>query len=148
MTVLMAILNFLSGGVVQRVLDYFTARDTAKLAILNDGERRAFEERQTIRQNAKEIRLATAGFWEMRLMTFLIALPFVVHVNLVGLDTNFLGGSLRVPKFPAPFDEWEGAILLSFFGVATLAGIGKAAISAGVAKTIRQRSLTAHQIPP
>lgn len=142
-----AVLNFLTGGVLQRVLDYFIARDAAKLASLNEAERMAFDERRDIRQASKEIRLATAGFWEMRVMTFLIAFPFVVHVNLVGLDTNFLSGTLRVPKFPAPFDEWEGAILLSFFGVAAGVGLGKAAIGAVIARG-RQRGLTANAKPP
>lgn len=72
-------------------------------------------------------RQATAGFWEMRLMTFLIALPFVIHVNLVGLDTNFKFG-WKVNRFPAPFDQWEGAILLSFFGL-TAGVIGIKAIA-------------------
>lgn len=65
---------------------------------------------------SREIRLATAGFPEMRLLTFLIALPFVIHLNLVAADTNFKLG-WGIPAFPSPFDEWEGAILLSFFGV-------------------------------
>ncbi|KRR22180.1 hypothetical protein CQ13_30075 [Bradyrhizobium retamae] len=70
-----------------------------------------------------ENRRNTAGFWEMRLLTFLIALPFVIHVNLVGLDTNFKMG-IGVLKFPPPFNDWEGQILLSFFGLtAGLLGI-------------------------
>lgn len=68
---------------------------------------------------AQQVRLATAGFWEMRLMTALIALPFVVHVLLVGADTCFKLG-WKIPAFPHPFDEWEGVIVLSFFGVATV----------------------------
>lgn len=63
-----------------------------------------------------EVRLATAGFWEMRLFTVLIAFPFVLHANAVGLDTTFELG-WGIPAFPSPFDEWEGVILLSFFGV-------------------------------
>ena len=61
-------------------------------------------------------RQSTSGFLEMRILTFLIALPFVVHVNLVGLDTCFKLG-WKVNAFPAPFDQWEGSILLSFFGL-------------------------------
>jgi hypothetical protein len=68
------------------------------------------------RRGAREIRLATAAFWEMRLITFIIALCFTSHLVLVTLDTNF-GLGWRIAKFPAPFDEWQGVILLSFFGV-------------------------------
>jgi hypothetical protein len=82
-------------------------------------------------QSAKEIRLATAGFWEMRLMTFLIASPFVFHLWSVWLDTQFHLG-LRVDKFPSPFDQWEGAILLSFFGVSVV-GVGIKAVAGAIA---------------
>lgn len=118
------VLSWLSGGVLNRVLTYLerkdntaTERDKVKATVL----RTAIVAEMDARQNAREIRLATAGFWEMRLLTVLIALPFVVHLNLVALDTCF-GFGWGVSKFPAPFDEWEGAILLSFFGV--YAGLG------------------------
>src|SRR5690349_24164874 len=68
------------------------------------------------RANAKEVRLATAGFLEQRLITFLIAVPFVIHVLLVGADTNFKLG-WGIWSFPKPFVDWEGAILLSYFGL-------------------------------
>lgn len=77
---------------------------------------------------ANQVRLATAGFWEMRALTFAIALPFVVHAGAVGLDTTFAFG-WRVAAYPAPFSEWEGAILLSFFGI----GVASKAITAGAA---------------
>lgn len=68
------------------------------------------------RQDARTIRLATANFWEMRLLTFIIAGCFTLHLALVTLDTCF-GLGLHIAKFPAPFDGWEGQILLSFFGL-------------------------------
>ena len=68
------------------------------------------------RKNATVIRVATAGFWEMRFITFCIAGIFTLHLVAVGLDTVF-GFGWGIAKFPAPFDEWEGVILLSFFGV-------------------------------
>lgn len=70
----------------------------------------------TARAAARDIRLATAGYWELRLITALIAGSFTLHLCVVTLDTVFKLG-LKVAKFPTPFDEWEGAILLSFFGV-------------------------------
>lgn len=68
------------------------------------------------RRGIKEIRLATAGFWEMRVLTAFIAAPFAVHAAAVGLDTTF-GFGWAIASYPAPFDEWQGAILLSFFGL-------------------------------
>lgn len=116
---LSAILNWLSGGVLDRVLGFVERRDAARLAAMNDEQRRAHEDRQAARQAALQIRLATAGFWEMRLLSFLIALPFVVHLWLIAWDTMW-PQPWSVEKWPPPFDEWGGAILLSFFGVTGL----------------------------
>jgi hypothetical protein len=71
------------------------------------------------------VRLATAGHWEMRVMTFCIAFPFVFHLVSVWLDTQFKLG-WRINAFPAPFNEWEGAILLSFFGIQAVGRIAGA----------------------
>ncbi len=81
-------------------------------------------------RNAKEIRLASVGFWEMRLITAVIAGCFALHLLLVTLDTCFALG-WRIAKFPAPFDEWEGMILLSFFGIQAVGG-GLNAIAAAI----------------
>ncbi|MRN48696.1 hypothetical protein GJU94_02430 [Brucella sp. 10RB9214] len=72
-------------------------------------------------RNAKEVRLASAVFWEMRLITAVIAGCFAIHLVLVTADTCFALG-WRIAKFPAPFDEWQGMILLSFFGIQALGG--------------------------
>lgn len=84
------------------------------------------------RRGAKEIRLATASYPEMRIITFCIAAPFVVHLNAVALDTTFSLG-WGIPAFPSPFDEWEGIILLSFFGVHATASAVKS-FSAAIMK--------------
>ena len=76
---------------------------------------------------ATQVRLATAGFIESRVLTFFTAFPFVVHLNLVALDT-YWGLPWRVNAFPAPFVDWEGTILLSFFGVGLA---GKAVTTVG-----------------
>lgn len=82
------------------------------------------------REAAKEIRLATATFWEMRLVTALVAGCFALHLLLVTLDTCFALG-WRIAAFPKPFDEWQGTILLSFFGVQAV-GKGITAIAAAI----------------
>ncbi len=83
------------------------------------------------------IRMATAGFWEMRVMTATIAAVFTSHLVLVWFHTCF-GWSITgkpVPKFPAPMDEWQGAIILSFFGLTA----GVTSIKAIAAAVIARR---------
>lgn len=128
---LTAILNWLSGGLLDKVLGFVERRQSEKLAAMNSEQQRAHEDRIHAREAAKDIRLATAGYWEMRLMTFLIALPFLVHLWLVAWDT-YWPQPWNVEKLPAPFDEWEGAILLSFFGVSVV-GSGIKAVAGAMA---------------
>lgn len=114
-----ALFRFITGDLLGKLAEAYQARlraqnETEKLVA--DVAIKDIERQMADRAAAKEVRLATAGFWEMRLLTFLIAAPFVLHLNLVALDTNFRLG-WRIPAFPSPFDAWEGTILLSFFGV-------------------------------
>lgn len=80
------------------------------------------------------VRLATAGFWEMRLITAIIGGIFTLHLLLVGLDTMFkwTWDGKPVSAFPAPMNEWEGAILLSFFGL-TAGVVGIKAVATAIA---------------
>lgn len=130
-TLLPTVLNWLSGGLLDKVLGYFSARQDARLRAMNDAQRQAHELALATEQSAKEVRLATTGFWEMRALTVAIALPFVAHLWAVWLDTQF-GFGWRIAKFPAPFDEWQGAILLSFFGLVGVA-TGARAIAGAIA---------------
>lgn len=114
-----AIVNLLTGNIFRTLTGLYEKKltaDNASQKLAADVAIKHVEADLAVRQNAKEIRLATAGFWEMRLITFLIALPFVTHVWMVALDTNFKLG-WGIPKFPSPMDQWEQTILLSFFGV-------------------------------
>lgn len=104
------------------------ANETERLvadAAIKDIERQIDE-----RRGAREIRLATAAFWEMRLISAIIAGCFTLHLALVTLDTCFHLG-WRVARFPSPFDEWQGVILLSFFGVQAVSS-GINAIAAAI----------------
>ncbi len=93
--------------------------------IAADVEIKHIEDVQDARQAGKEVRLATANFIEMRVLTVGVAFPFIAHLWAVGMDTIFKLG-WQIDAFPAPFDEWQGAILLSFFGVAGGVGIARA----------------------
>lgn len=116
---ILGILKWFGGSLFSALSDAYKA----KLAAQNDEQRLIAEttikdiERQIAdREAAKEIRIATATFWEMRLMTAAVALPFTIHAGAVGIDTTFKMG-WRISAYPEPFASWEGAILLSFFGV-------------------------------
>lgn len=128
-----AIIKWLTGSLVGQLTEAYKAR----LAASNETERliadaaiKHLEAEMQARAGAKEIRLATAGFWEMRAIAAVIAGCFALHLLLVTLDTCFSLG-WRVAAFPAPFDQWEGTILLSFFGV-QVAGQGITAIAAAI----------------
>lgn len=113
------VLNWLTGSVLGRLTDAYVAAKSS--AVESERIKAGVIEKQieaeiAARQAALQVRLSTAGFWEMRLITAVIAGCFTLHLVLVTLDTCFALG-WRIAKFPPPFDEWEGAILLSFFGI-------------------------------
>jgi hypothetical protein len=132
------LISLLGGPILKGLIESYRA----KLDAANSADRIAadlavaeIEAGLEARKRAHELRLATSGFWEMRLLTFAIAFPFVAHLWAVWLDTQFRFG-WRIPKFPAPMDEWQGAIMLSFFGIYTL---GKTVQSVGAAMALRKR---------
>jgi hypothetical protein len=132
------VISLLGGPILRGLIESYRA----KLDAANSADRIAadlaiaeIEAGIKARQRAHELRLATSGFWEMRLLTFAIAFPFVAHLWAVWLDTQFRLG-WRIPKFPAPMDEWQGAIMLSFFGIYTL---GKTVQSIGAAIAMRKQ---------
>lgn len=132
------LLKLLGGGLLSELRGILADRqDTGveKERIAAEVAIRRIDAETAARQNAREIRLATAGHWEMRLITALIAGTATLHYVLVGLDTCFRFG-WRIPAFPPPFDQWQGAILLSFFGVQAVSK-GVSSIAAAVA--IRRR---------
>lgn len=136
---LMTILNWISGGLLSKITDPLAQAYRDKLNADTDIKKLAAEENikrleleQQQRNNAKEIRLATSGYWEMRLLTVLIAFPFIYHLWLVTYDTIRTDINLRIPALPPPFDEWQAAILLSFFGV-TVLGSGIKSIAGAMA---------------
>jgi hypothetical protein len=106
------LIKIATSGFLKSVLEIFGKQTDAQSQIAVTAIQAEIE----ARKGARDIRLATAGFWEMRLITFAIAFPFVAHLWLVAFDT-FFAFSWNVAAFPKPFDEWEGAILMSFFGL-------------------------------
>ena len=115
-------------GLIEHLATIYTTKKNSAL----ESERIEADKAKAQLDAILTVRLATAGFWEMRLLTFMIAFPFALHALLVGIDTSFNFIDWRIPAYPAPFHEWEGTILLSFFGVYT-AGRGITQIASAVA---------------
>jgi hypothetical protein len=132
-----AILRWFGGGVLDKLLAaYAKHQDTA---VEQDKTRAKVLEAQIASEIERvrlsnQVRLATAGFLEMRVLTFLTAAPFVLHAGAVGLDTTFKLG-WRIPAYPEPFASWEGAVLMSFFGI----GVAGTAIKAATAAFMSRR---------
>lgn len=128
--------KLITGPIIGMLLKAYQAKlaaDTDEKRIIADAAIEDIKRQIADREAAKEIRLATATFWEMRLITALVAGCFTLHLLLVTLDTCFSLG-WRVAAFPQVFQEWQGLILLSFFGVQA---VGKG-INA-IASAIRRR---------
>lgn len=113
---IVTILNWLSGGVLDRVLGYFERTAQARRESLSEERKQAYQDQQHARTNAKEVRLHTAGFWEMRVLTSAVLFMFVSHLGLIWFDTMW-PQPWNVEKFPEPIDSYEWQIILSLFGL-------------------------------
>jgi hypothetical protein len=135
--VLKAVLGWMTGGGIAAIgeqlrqarLDSLNEQNSEQ-RIIADLRVKELEFQQEAARNALELRRETAGFWEMRLITFVIAGCFAFHLLLVTIDTCFRLG-WGIPAYPPPFDQWQGAILLSFFGVQVV-GQGITAIAGAI----------------
>ena len=139
MGILKLMLGWLTGGGIAAIgkelrqarLDQLAANNAEQRVIADVRVKEIEAHIHALREGA-EIRKQTAGFWEMRVLTFVIAGCFAFHLLLVTIDTCFKLG-WRIPAYPHPFDEWQGTILLSFFGVQVM-GQGISAIAAAIRK--------------
>lgn len=124
-----------SGGIAGELRKAYEAKVNGK----TEDERIAAGERaktlelqltaQTEREaRSKEIRLATAGQPEMRLLAFMIGGGFALHTLCISLGTTFQplikGGVfdwlLHIPPIPEPFGTAELGIIGFFFGYAAV----------------------------
>ena len=110
------ILNALTGGLLKAWQAKLTA-DSDEKRLIADAAIADIKAQSEARQQAAQIRRETAGYWEMRVATAVIAWPTAAHYALVTYDTMDTGRNLAIPALPAPMDEWQAAIILSFFGV-------------------------------
>jgi hypothetical protein len=109
-------LSWFTGGGANVLMDMYNKYKDSKDA----SERRQADWAKSQLDAMSANRSQTSGFWEMRLLTFIIGGCFTLHLLAVTLDTIFALG-WKIAKYPAPFDQYEGSILLSFFGL--MAGV-------------------------
>lgn len=124
------LIKFLSTGILEKLLGAWAHKQDVQAQIIKAG----IEGELKAREVSRDVRLATAGFWEMRLATAIIAFCFILHLVLITIDTVTTGtrfeiAGWNVPAFPEPINEWEGAIILSFFGLYAASRIGTGILS-------------------
>ena len=127
--------SMFSGGILQALTGQlqqawatYEAGQTAEARAAAQVEVQRIQGLIDAQQQAAHIRLATVGQWEMRLLVFLAALGPVVHYLAVCVVSTW---PARFPGWvvlalPAPMDQWEGSIILSFFGLSVVGSIAKA----------------------
>ncbi len=134
--------SLLSGPIINSLLDAYKA----KIASADSADAHAVELAKAeieadiaAKANAKEIRLATSGFPEVRALFFAFGFVFLLHVGAICVGTTFApmlpAGSwlLHIPALPAPFDQYEAQVLGFFFG-ASVALTGVQAIAGALAR--------------
>lgn len=110
------ILNLLTGGLL-KAYEKKLAADTDEKNLIADTLIADINRQVEANREAAQIRRETAGFWEMRIATAVIAWPLALHFALITYDTIRTDIHVGIPPLPKPMDEWEAAIILSFFGV-------------------------------
>lgn len=123
-------LQWLIGGGVSAILKALSDAYEMKLKADNDHDKlvaeqnvKALEAELEARREVSRIRLETAGFWEMRLAVGIVGVATAAHYAAVVADSIF-SFPWVVARLPSPMDEWEGAIVLSFFGLQAAVGLG------------------------
>lgn len=121
------IASFFTGGGLSGIVGELRAAYAAKLAADTDEAKiqadvtiRTLETRQAALETAASIRLASGGFWEMRLMVFVAGFFPAAHFAAVSIDSMFAIEGWVVQALPAPMDEWQGSIILSLFGLSAV----------------------------
>lgn len=110
------ILNALTGGLL-KAWETKVKADGESNKLIADAAIADIKRQIEANREAAEIRKATAGFWEMRVATALVAWPLTFHMALVTYDTIRTDIHLGIPPLPSPMDDWQAAIILSLFGL-------------------------------
>ncbi|MCE4223382.1 hypothetical protein HCU64_06430 [Methylobacterium sp. C25] len=121
------LVKLLGSGIAEPVLAYFKQRDASGRDIVIAGVTSEKEQNLATLQAAVEAnKLKAASQAAYPWIVYLIAVPPALHAAGIYLDSlpfwtpfgSHVVGAWGVPKPPAPYDDWQGKILLSFFVVA------------------------------
>lgn len=123
-------------GILAPVFGYFTAARNDDLSGFQTGAAADTDRYKALLAAEVEIaqlRASTNVWWGARLLFLTGAFGPVVHFTAVFLDSVPLFGhpvgSWAVPRLPAPYDTYEGQVVLSFFILAPAAPVLSAAAS-------------------
>ena len=123
-------------GILAPILGYFTTARNDDLAGFQAGASADTDRYKAYLAAAVEMAQIKASqnvWWGARLLFLAGAFGPVTHFTAVFLDSvPLLGhgiGSWAVPKLPAPYDDYEGKVVLSFFLMAPAAPVLSAAAS-------------------
>ncbi len=89
----------------------------AKLNAANNADKLRLDAHISQLEAVRDFRLATAGNWEMRLLVILAGVPATVHFGLVAFVSAFPSVGWTVHALPPPMSDYQGAIILSLFGL-------------------------------
>jgi hypothetical protein len=117
------VLGFLSGGVIEQVAGVLNKRaDTQALTHGQDTVAAtqivASQMQAEIEARKEQRAFSSEHGW---IVTF-FAIPIIAHVWAIVLDSIF-HLNWAIAKLPAPFDEYEGKIILAFFVVVPAASV-------------------------
>lgn len=115
----MSVLRLLAGIFGGGIPDQLRRAYEAKLAAGNDADRIAADVEITRLHN----RLATADNPGLRWAIGIIALVMALHLALVVFVSAFPFWGWTVHALPAPMNEWQGRIILGFFGLSAFSKI-------------------------
>lgn len=120
------LLRLFFGGLASELSKAFQARQNAQ----TEQARIAADERIAQLQAIQATRSASAGRWSVEIPCFIAGFAASGHFALVAFASSpWAPVGFVVHKLPAPMDQYQGSIILSFFGISAVSVLGKAAVS-------------------
>lgn len=114
------LLQFLTSGILDKLLAYYTQKNTVDGQVAVETIKAEIETRKLQTQ----VILNESGWAVSRWMRPFVFYPLALHLNLVILDSIFKF-PFDIARLPSPMDQWQGAIILSFFLVRPIEKIFK-----------------------
>lgn len=123
---LIKILTSLFTGGIGKVADTYRDIKIAKVKestqinnVVKELELKRLENEKAAHEAAKEIRIAMKDHWEIRLAVGLVAIPTSFHYACIVIDKTYNMG-WQIQQLPEPLNEWQGTIILSYFGLVSV----------------------------